>query len=116
MKHYLQTKAFFCANMTVRLHGRLRVGVVTAVYTEAVMLSFVLLSSSTVALNIISYPPSLQKRARKGMPRTASQERRLWYGFLRKHPCPFTRQKPIAHKIITSHLKSNIHAVVNSIA
>ncbi|MCL2097059.1 MAG: endonuclease domain-containing protein [Oscillospiraceae bacterium] len=42
------------------------------------------------------YKPRAQELRKNATP----QENKLWYGFLRKHPCPFTRQKTIDNYIV----------------
>jgi len=42
------------------------------------------------------YKPRAQELRKNATP----QENKLWYEFLRKHPCPFTRQKTIDNYIV----------------
>jgi very-short-patch-repair endonuclease len=46
------------------------------------------------------YNPKLKQRAREMRTKATAQENKLWYEFLRAHPFPFLRQKPISNYIV----------------
>jgi very-short-patch-repair endonuclease len=46
------------------------------------------------------YNKELKLRAQELRRNATPQENKLWYEFLRKHPCPFARQKPIDNYIV----------------
>jgi len=49
---------------------------------------------------VLAYNKNLKLRAQELRRNATSQENKLWYEFLRKHPCPFARQKPIDNYIV----------------
>ena len=49
---------------------------------------------------MLSYNRKLKPRAQEMRKNATPQENKLWYEFLRKHPCRFTRQKTIDQYII----------------
>jgi len=49
---------------------------------------------------VIQYNRKYKPRAQELRKNATPQENKLWYEFLRKHPCPFTRQKPIDNYIV----------------
>ena len=49
---------------------------------------------------MLPYNRKLKRRAQEMRKNATPQENKLWYDFLRKHPCPFTRQKTIDNYIV----------------
>ena len=49
---------------------------------------------------MLPYNRKLKSRAQEMRTNATPQENKLWYEFLRKHPCPFTRQKTIDSYIV----------------
>jgi len=49
---------------------------------------------------MLPYNRKLKLRAQELRKSATPQENKLWYEFLRKHPCPFTRQKTIDNYIV----------------
>jgi len=49
---------------------------------------------------MLPYNKKLKLRAQELRRNPTPQENKLWYEFLRKHPCPFARQKPIDNYIV----------------
>ena len=49
---------------------------------------------------MLPYNKKLKSRAQELRKNATPQESRLWFGFLRKHPVRFTRQKPIGSYIV----------------
>ena len=49
---------------------------------------------------MLPYDKKLKPRAQELRRNATLQENKLWYQFLREHPCSFTRQKPIDHYIV----------------
>ena len=49
---------------------------------------------------MLPYNRKLKARAQELRKNATPQENKLWYGFLRKHPCHFTRQKTIDNYIV----------------
>jgi len=49
---------------------------------------------------MLPYNRKLKPRAQELRKNATPQENKLWYKFLRKHPCPFARQKTIEHYIV----------------
>ena len=49
---------------------------------------------------MLPYNQKLKPRAQEMRKNATAQENKLWYEFLRKHPCPFTRQKTIGNYIV----------------
>ncbi|MCL2774697.1 MAG: endonuclease domain-containing protein [Oscillospiraceae bacterium] len=49
---------------------------------------------------MLPYNRKLKLRAQELRKNATPQENKLWYEFLRKHPCPFTRQKTIDSYIV----------------
>ena len=47
----------------------------------------------------VRFSRDLKTRAYALRRNPTTPERRLWYGFLRKHPCKFSRQKPLGSYI-----------------
>ena len=50
--------------------------------------------------DFLRYRPDLVRRARQLRDEQTDQERRLWYGHLRRAPLRFQRQKPIGNYIV----------------
>ena len=51
-------------------------------------------------MKMLLYNQKLKQRAQEMRKHATPQEKKLWYQFLRKHPCPFTRQKTIDQYIV----------------
>jgi len=51
-------------------------------------------------INLLPYNPKLKERAKSMRTKATPQEDKLWYQFLRTHPCPFLRQRPINNYIV----------------
>ena len=49
---------------------------------------------------MLPYNRKLKPRAQELRKDATPQENKLWYDFLREHPCPFTRQKTIDNYIV----------------
>ena len=49
---------------------------------------------------MLPYNRKMKPRAQELRRNATPQENKLWYRFLRKHPCPFTRQKTIDSYIV----------------
>ena len=49
---------------------------------------------------MLPYNQKLKPRAQEMRKSATPQENKLWYQFLRKHPCSFTRQKTINQYIV----------------
>ena len=49
---------------------------------------------------MLPYSRKSKSRAQELRRNATPQENKLWYQFLRKHPSPFARQKPIDHYIV----------------
>ena len=49
---------------------------------------------------MLLYNRKYKRRAQELRKNATPQENKLWYEFLRKHPCPFTRQKPVDNYIV----------------
>ncbi|MCL2409471.1 MAG: endonuclease domain-containing protein [Oscillospiraceae bacterium] len=49
---------------------------------------------------MLPYNKKFKLRARELRRNATPQENKLWYEFLRKHPCPFTRQKIVDNYIV----------------
>jgi len=49
---------------------------------------------------MLPYNREMKPRARELRKNATPQENKLWYEFLRKHPCPFARQKTIDQYIV----------------
>ena len=49
---------------------------------------------------MLKYNHKLKQRAKEMRKHATPQENKLWYNFLRRHPCPFLRQKPIDNYIV----------------
>ena len=49
---------------------------------------------------MLPYNPKMKPRAQEMRTNATPQENKLWYEFLRKHPCRFTRQKTIDNYIV----------------
>ena len=49
---------------------------------------------------MLPYNRKLKSRTQELRKNATPQEDKLWYQFLRKHPCSFTRQKTIDHYIV----------------
>jgi very-short-patch-repair endonuclease len=49
---------------------------------------------------MIPYNRKLKPRAQELRRESTPEENKLWYEFLRKHPCPFARQKTIENYIV----------------
>ena len=49
---------------------------------------------------MLPYNRKMKSRAQEMRTNATPQENKLWYEFLRKHPCPFTRQKTIDNYIV----------------
>ena len=49
---------------------------------------------------MLPYNRKMKPRAQELRKNATPQENKLWYEFLRKHPCPFTRQKTIDNYIV----------------
>ena len=49
---------------------------------------------------MLPYNRKMKPRAQEMRTNATLQENKLWYEFLREHPCPFTRQKTIDSYIV----------------
>ena len=49
---------------------------------------------------MLPYNRKLKPQAQELRRNATPEEDKLWYGFLRKHPCPFSRQKTIGDYIV----------------
>ena len=49
---------------------------------------------------MLPYNRQMKPRAQEMRKNATPQENKLWYEFLRKHPCPFARQKTIDSYIV----------------
>ena len=49
---------------------------------------------------MLPYNHKLKQRAREMRKNGTPQENKLWYEFLRRHPCTFLRQKPLDNYIV----------------
>ncbi len=49
---------------------------------------------------MLPYNKKLKQRAQELRKNATLEENKLWFEFLRKHDCPFTRQKTIDHYIV----------------
>jgi len=59
-----------------------------------------LLKRAGVEIIMLSYNKKLKQWTQELRKNATPQENKLWYEFLRKHPCRFTRQKPIDNYIV----------------
>ena len=57
-------------------------------------------------LGLLPYNRKLKARAQELRREGTPQEDKLWYQFLRKHPCRFTRQKTIGNYIVDFYCHS----------
>jgi very-short-patch-repair endonuclease len=55
---------------------------------------------------MLPYNRKLKPRAQELRKNATPQENKLWYEFLRKHPCPFARQKTIENYIVDFYCHS----------